>query len=149
MEHQPVFDPNLPVVALFNNTESFYPYLRRAEDRAPWQEMRRKGERALLWLGDAKLVFLSPPAPVLAYLQERVAYPNTRCLVPEDPSPWLSLDVLRRPALLEAIAAHAGAGRAVQLIPYATTPQFLELAATLERDHGLRVLLPESPHPDA
>src|SRR5438045_7596707 len=96
-------DPNLPVVALFNNTESFYPDLSRAEARAPWQEMRRKGERALLWLGDAKLVFLSAPAPGLAYLQERVGYPNTRCRVPEDPSPWLSLDILRQPALLEAI----------------------------------------------
>src|SRR5262245_56477939 len=117
----PYIDPDLPVVALFNNTESFYPYLSRAGDRAPWLEMRGKGERALLWLGDAKLVFLSTPAPGLAYVQERLGYPNTRCRVPEDPSPWLSLDILRQPALLAEIVRYAGAGRAVQLIPYATT----------------------------
>src|SRR5258708_1212332 len=110
--------------------------------------MRRKGERALLWLGDAKLVFLSPPPPGLAYLQERVAYPNTPFPVPEDPSAWLSLDILRQPALLEEIIAYAGAGRTVQLIPYATTSEFLELAATLELAHGLRVHLPESPRPE-
>jgi hypothetical protein len=78
-------------------------------------------------------------------LYEQAGFKNTQYTAPEKPSGWLSLDILREPALLQRLIDYAGAGRTVQLIPYATTTQFLELVETLQNDYGLTVVLPESP----
>lgn len=130
-------------VAIFNNVEAFYPYLSHADDPTLFAHMYDKGNRALFWLGDPKLVILSAPAPGLDGHLRQVGYPGTRCLVPREPSPWLCQDVLREPELLAPLLAQPR----VQLIPYTTTPQFLALADAL-RSHGVEVLLPESPAPE-
>jgi hypothetical protein len=69
-------------------------------------------------------------------------------MAPANPSPSLSLDILREPPLINRLVEYAGAGRTVQLIPYQTTPQFLQLAETLRTEYKLNVLLPESPAPE-
>jgi hypothetical protein len=81
-------------------------------------------------------------------LYKQAGFSNTQYECPQNPSGWLSLDILREPALLRRLIDYAGEPRTVQLIPYATTLQFLELVEALENDHGLTVILPESPRRD-
>jgi hypothetical protein len=78
-----------------------------------------------------------------------LGYDETCCLTPERPTPWLSQDILHEPRLLDALLDYAGEGQTLQLVPYATTPQFMQLVETLRTRHGLTVHLPESPEPDA
>ena len=144
----PYLDATVPAVALFNNTEGFHPYLARANRPALFETMFDKGNRALLWLGAAKLVVLSAPAPHLGYLRERVGYVDTELLVVPQPSSWICQDILRSPALLERIAAYAGKRGQLQLIPYVTTTGVYELADVLGQKFGLRINLPESPAPE-
>jgi hypothetical protein len=141
----PYLDASVPAVALFNNTESFYPYLARANQPELFATMFDKGNRALLWLGAKKLVVLSAPAPHVAYLRQRVGFSDTELLVVPEPSAWMCQDILRSPALLERVAAYAGPDRRLQLIPYTTTPGVYELADALSQSFGLSVDLPESP----
>lgn len=141
--------PPIPTIALYNNVETFLGFLNRAEDRSVLESRQYRGDRALFWLGDPKLVFVTAPIPHTEYVREQVGYPGTRVLSPQEPSFWLSLDILREAPLREAVLEYAGAGRAVQLIPYATTPEFLHLAHTLRTTYGLTVYLPETPAPEA
>ncbi len=145
----PHLDVTLPVVVIHNNLEAFYPFLRKADDPQIIGKRYYRGDRALFWLGADKLVFASSPAPHLAYVREELGYAGTDALSPVTPSPFLSLDILRESWLLERLVAYAGVGRVVQLVPYATTREFLRLAAVLRHEWGLRVLLPESPAPEA
>ncbi len=139
----------LPTIAIYNNVETFLNFLNRAEDRSVLESRQYRGDRALFWLGDPKLVFVTAPIPHADYVREQAGYPGTRVLSPAEPSPWLSLDILREAPLREAVIEYAGAGRAVQLVPYATTPEFLHLAQMLQKIYGLTVHLPESPAPEA
>ncbi len=139
----------MPSVAIYNNVETFYGFLRRAEDAAVLQTRMYRGDRALFWLGDPKLVIVTAPVPHAAYVREQLGYPGTECVAPAEPSPALSFDILRDPALMQRLVDYAGPGRALQLIPYATTRQFMLLADTLQNEHGLTIHLPESPARDA
>ena len=134
---------SVPIVVIANISESFYDFLSREEHPERKARLIRerqvKGDRALLWMGDPKLV---------EYLRERLGYEGTYYMTPAAPSPHLSLDILREPPLIERLVDYAGADRAVQLIPYATTREFFQLVESLQTDHGLEVNLPESPKPD-
>ncbi len=149
----PYLDKRLPVVFLYNNIESFFEFLYRAEtDALPRKKyipnrQYSKGDRGLLSLGDSKLVFVSAPVPHADYLRTNLCYARTEYAYPANPSPWLSLDILQEPPLLNRLVEYAGPGRALQLVAYATTPQFMQLVEKLRADFGLTVLLPESPAP--
>ncbi|MHB8619394.1 MAG: hypothetical protein ACYDAG_07480, partial [Chloroflexota bacterium] len=132
------------MVVVFNNLEDQYDHLSRVNDEAFLAKIRRRGERALLWLGHDKLVFLSDKPPHLDYLHE-LGYAGTTCIVPSNSSWSICRDILAEPPLLERIVEYAAGGRTIQLVPYVTTTAVLELALALERDYGLVVLLPESP----
>jgi hypothetical protein len=54
---------------------------------------------------------------------------------------------LRESPLLKELIGFAGPDKHVQIIPYANTPEFLDLAAALRAEHGFTVDLPESPSP--
>ncbi|MBN1812136.1 MAG: hypothetical protein JXA14_09900 [Anaerolineae bacterium] len=136
---------SVPLVAVYNNLEVAFSFLSRANDAAFIETRRYRGDRALLWLGDPKLVFTTAPIPYAKRLCQRWGYPGTHTLCPANPSHQLSLDILREPDLLAQLIEYAGPKRTVQLVPYATTPEFLQLAETLRTEHGLTALLPESP----
>jgi hypothetical protein len=146
----PTYYKDIPLVFIYNNIESFFEFLHRAERRVlPQQEYTfkrqySKGDRALLSLGDYKLVFVSAPVPHADDLYRRFGYLNTSYVTPANPSPWLSLDILQEPPLLNRLVEYAGPERTVQLIAYATTPQFCQLVNTLQTKYGLNVLLPEN-----
>jgi hypothetical protein len=135
----------LPLVAIHNNLETFYRFLSRAEDDSLFQKRKYRGDRALFWLGDPKLVFMTALVPDARLICERWGYPGTLACAPEHPTHQLSLDILNEPALLAHIVEHAGPGGAVRLVPYATTPELFQLADALQDRCGLKVLTPESP----
>jgi hypothetical protein len=136
---------NVPLVAIYNNLEVAFNFLSRANDPAFIETRRHRGDRALFWLGDPKLVLTTSPIPYAKRLCQRWGYLGTHNLFPANPSHQLSLDILREPDLLAQLVEYAEPKRAVQLVPYATTPEFLHLAETLRTEHRLTVLLPESP----
>lgn len=148
-----MLDPTLPVVAICNISETFYDFLNRAPDDEARARLvhgeQYRGDRAMLWLGAKKLVFTTFPIPHARYLQTEVGYAGSTALAPSRPSPWLSLDILREPPLLSRLVDYAGPRRTLQIVPYATTPHFLRLVEILRVDHGLTVLLPESPLPES
>lgn len=140
----------VPLVIISNTFEAYATFLNRADERmrqALLNSIQVASERALLWKGDRKLVFTSAPVAHLDYLS-RLGYGETRCAAPAAPTDCLSLDILREPALLQQIVDYAGPERQVQLIPYATTAEFLGLAEALRTGYGLQVVLPESPAPE-
>lgn len=139
---------HLPTVIVYNNLEAYFEFLSRSADMQALEKRRYRGDRALLWCGDPKLVFVTAPIPHADYLRRHGGYPGTRYLTPSNPSVSLSHDIMRDSSLLNQIAEYAGAQRVVQLIPYATTRPFLHLADMLGRNYGLTVILPESPSPD-
>ncbi len=144
---------DIPVVAVCNISEAFFDFLNRAEDPEARihliQGEQFRGDRTLVWIGDPKLVFVTFPIPHADYLCQRFGYPGTHYMAPSDPSPWLCLDILREAPLMDRLLEYVGPRRTVQLIPYATTRQFLQLVDTLRGDYGLTVLLPESPAPES
>jgi hypothetical protein len=139
-------DHTVPVVVICNISETFYDFLSRADniERLIKGEQYR-GDRAIVWAGDPKLVFTSLPIPHAQHLYQQAGYPHTEYVAPEQPTSWLSLDILREPSLLRRLIDYSGEQRTIQVIPYAATDQLLTLVETLERDHHLTVLLPESP----
>lgn len=143
---------DIPVVAICNISETFFDFLNRANTEETRlrliQGEQFRGDRTLLWLGDPKLVFVTYPIPHADYLLEQFNYHHTRYVTPTNPSPWLSLDIMRETPLLEQICDYAGPDKVVQIIPYATTHQFLDLVDLLRSEYGLTVLLPESPQPE-
>jgi hypothetical protein len=143
----PYLDPDIPVVAIYNNLEAIYKFLIQAEAETVFTEKYYRGDRSLLWLGDSKLVFVTTAVPHAGYLRRRLGYQNTHYLSPATPSLWLSLDILKEPKLLAALVEHAGPQRVAQIVPYETTLQFLQLVDVLRQKHNLTVLLPESPSP--
>ncbi len=141
-------DPDIPVVAVHNNLETFYPFLIRAHDPQVLNRRRYYGDRGLFWLGNRKLVITTSVVPILDSICGLWGYCDTHFLSPQNPSTHLSVDILNDACLPAALVAYAGRSRTIQMIPYATTIQFLQLAQALRERYGLTVLLPESPAPD-
>ncbi len=142
-------DHALPVVVVCNISETFYPFLSRAPqpDEIVRGEQYR-GDRALVWCGDPKLVITSLAIPHYELITQQARYPNTVYAVPEHASADLAHDILRDSALLQRIIHHAGEAQTIQLVPYAATTQFYDLVETLRRVHNLTVILPETPERD-
>lgn len=136
-----------PIVAIYNNLEAFASFLARATDDEVTHKRHFRGDRAFLWLGSAKLVVSTAAIPHATYLQEQFGYADTVYAYPQQVQPSLCQSILDEPDLLAQVVGYARDGR-LQLIPYATTAQFMHLVQVLEREHGLTVLTPESPTAD-
>ncbi len=142
-------DHSIPVVVICNISETFYQFLSHAEDADHLIKGEQyRGDRAIVWAGDPKLVFTSLPIPHADHLYRQAGFAQTAYFAPEQPSAWLSLDILREPGLIQRIIDYAGAGKTIQIIPYAATSELMQLIDTLETDHGLTVVLPETPPRD-
>ena len=142
-------DHRIPVVVICNISETFYPFLSLAEDTDQLLKGEQyRGDRAIVWAGDPKLVFTSLPIPHADHLYRQAGFEQTAYLAPEQPSAWLSLDILREPALLQRVIDYAGVGKTIQIIPYAATSELMQLIDVLEADYGLTVVLPETPSRD-
>jgi hypothetical protein len=144
----PHIDRDIPVVAVCNISETFYDFLSREADPTTRQLHIRgeqyRGDRALVWLGDPKLVFVSYPIPHADALLRQLNYTGTSYYAPMDPSAWLCLDILREDHLLKQLVSYADQFGRIQIVPYAVTKEFYQLVDSLRNDHGLTVILPES-----
>ena len=143
--------PDMPLAIISNFAEAHQDFLNRVPPSSSGASLATleayHADRTLLWAGDPKLVIVSYPIPHADDLCSQFGYAGTSYTAPTSPTHCLSLDILREAALVQRLIAYAGHGRAIQLVPYATTPEFIDLAEILRRDHGLHVVLPESPSP--
>lgn len=134
-----------PQVAIYNNLETFYPFLSRNADGSLLEPRKYRGDRALFWLGSNKLVLTSSQIPDAERLCQLSGYTGTHSMSPAKTSFQLSLDIMNDSEIVARIISHAGPGKAIQLIPYATTQELYVLADFLRGTCGLTVYLPESP----
>ncbi len=140
-------EQEIPLVTIYNNLETFFNFLKRAEDPDILSKRRYRGDRGLFWLGDPKLLFVTAASSGAEQICQRWGYPGTVVLAPAKTTHQLCLDILREPRLITRIVEHAGPGQTIRLVPYAATTEFYQLAEAL-RLRGLTVLLPESPAPE-
>jgi len=142
----------IPTVVVSNFAEAHVDFLGRAADKGERNSLIHSesahADRTLLWCGDPKLVYVSFPIAHSAWVTGQLGFPKTCYLAPENPTSFLCKDILRETALLQGLLDYAGPDRMIQLIPYATTPEFLDLVDVLRDEHNLLVLLPESPDRD-
>jgi hypothetical protein len=143
---------DIPTVVVGNFAEAHFDFLSRSDKPAERDDLingeDQHGDRIILWAGDPKLVIVSYPIAHAHVNTSRLNYPNTSHVAPREPTHFLSSDILREKHLLESVIEYSGANRTVQMIPYATTREFLHLVDVLRRDFNLRVLTPESPDSD-
>jgi len=102
------------------------------------------GERGLLWAGGDKLVVTSQPVSgkFARHIQSAMGYRRLETISPAQPSLYLCRDVWNDLALFKKVVSFCGTAP-VDLIPYTTTADFLELAERLQ-EQGVQVFLPES-----
>jgi hypothetical protein len=134
-----------PVVVIHNYLESFRDFLSRTGDQEALLDRRFNGDQALFWVGDPKLVISSAPIENAETFCEKWGYENTLTVSPSQLTPSLSMDILREPPLVEKVVEYADTKGRVALVPYASTKELYILADALQKEHGLEVLLPESP----
>lgn len=139
----------IPTVIVSNFAEAHVDFLGRCADPQEREELilseAYHADRTLLWAGDPKLVIVSYPIAHADFIRERLDFSGTEHAFPVAPTYYLCKDILREEHLVQTIARFAGSGRIVNLIPYATTPEFFELADGLRKKYGLDVRTPESP----
>ena len=149
----PYLEQDIPLVAVCNISETFYKFLSREANPDQRAQLihgeQYRGDRALVWLGASKLSFISFPVDHGEWLCRQFGYGDTQWGTPRDPSAWLCRDIVEDPALLKMIVDHAGPNQTIQLIPYATTPEFYHLIEVLRTEYGLTVLTPETPDENA
>lgn len=143
---------NIPTVVVSNFAEAHIDFLGRSLKKSDRDDLINgedyHGDRTILWAGDPKLVIVSYPIAHADFNALRLNFPGTSHIAPRKPTHYLSLDILQENHMLESIIAHAGENRMLQMIPYATTKEFLRLVDALRTDFGLTVLTPESPDAD-
>ena len=142
----------IPTVVVSNFAETHVDFLSRAASKGERDRLIKSesahADRTLLWCGDPKLVYVSFPIAHSEWITDQLGYPKTRYLAPENPTSFLCQDIVRETDLLQGMLDYAGPDRLLQLIPYATTPEFLDLVDLLRDGHQIDVLLPESPNRD-
>ena len=135
----------IPVVAIYNNLETFFKFLQRSSDQTILEARMYRGDRGIFWLGANKLLIVTKAVPHADYICDRWGYSGTNVFTPRQSTHELSLDIIRDADLSRRIVEYAGPARTVQLIPYASTPEFYKLVNHLRTRFGLNVILVESP----
>jgi hypothetical protein len=135
----------IPIVAIYNNLETFFKFLQRTNDHTVLKKRMYRGDRGIFWLGPNKLLVVTKAVPNAEYICKRWGYSGTSVLAPREPTHQLSLDIMRDADLSQRIVSYADSQRRVQIIPYATTPEFYTLVDHLRSQFDLNVILVESP----
>jgi len=138
-------EPDIPIVALYNNLEVAFKFLHRSNDGNVVEQRRFRGDRGIFWLGPSKMLVVTTKVPDAEYICQRWGYSDTHVYTPRHTTNQLSLDIMHDRRLLEKIVTYAGPKKTIQLIPYASTPELYVLARHLNEQSGLKVILSESP----
>ena len=142
-----ILEPAVPTIAIYNNLETFFRFLQRSNEHKVLEKRTYRGDRGIFWLGPQKLLITTKIIPDAEYVCHRWGYLGTTVYTPHNVTYHLSLDILNDSDLLQGIVQFAGPKKALQLIPYAATPEFYTLVKYLQVELGLDVSLPESPLP--
>ncbi len=137
--------PAVPIVAVYNNLETFFKFLHRTNDHTILEKRMYRGDRGIFWLGPNKLLFVTTAVSDAEYICNRWGYSKTSVFAPHHSTQQLSLDILHDADLLQKIVQYAGPKKTIQLIPYASTPEFYKLVNHLRTEFHLNVILGESP----
>jgi hypothetical protein len=140
-----VLEPAIPTIAIYNNLETFFKFLQRADENKVLETRIYRGDRGIFWLGPHKLLITTKSIPDAEYICNRWGYFKTTIHTPCKVTYHLSLNILNDPDLLQEIVQYAGPQKKLQLIPYATTQEFYTLVKYLQAELGLEITLPESP----
>jgi len=140
-----VLETAVPTIAIYNNLEIFFRFLQRANEHKILETRTYRGDRGIFWLGPQKLLITTKRIPDAEYICNRWGYVGTTVYTPRETTYHLSLNILNDSDLLQKIVQYAGSQKTLQLIPYATTPEFYTLVQYLQVELGLDVILPESP----
>lgn len=135
------------MIIVANVSEPFHEFLTRTSDLARCQYLvsieQSRGDRSLLWLETKKLVITSLPIHHLDYVKNNLGYATTEAIWPQNPTNFLSIDILNDSKILEKISSYIEKKNCI--VPYATTPEFLRLISELERIFNCSIELPETP----
>ncbi len=140
------------VVFVFNMSEDVWPFIAAmTSDQERAKEIEENAnlvDRELFSTSEEEdFVFISPK-PIqpsfLTYYKELMGVRKIEILVPKAHTGQICEDILHDQELFGQIVELANSAKKLTLIPYSTTPQFLELVATL-RAEGITIYTPESP----
>ncbi|MFH8589914.1 hypothetical protein ACH4GP_37015 [Streptomyces celluloflavus] len=102
-------------------------------------------DQALYWGPLDKMLITYEPIGDLDWQRKFLEIDGVVNLSPAGRTGSLFADTLADPGLMAAVAAHAGPGRRLRLIPHTTTADLWRFAETLRTRYGIVVELPESP----
>jgi hypothetical protein len=137
--------PSIPIVAIYNNLETFFKFLHRSNNLTTLEKKMCHGDRGIFWLGPNKLLVVTKAIPHAEYICNRWGYSGTSVFAPLYPTHQLCLDILHDSNLLQEIVLYAGPKKTLQLVPYASTPEFYILVDHLRTELDLKIILVESP----
>lgn len=140
-----VLEHVVPTIVIYNNLETFFRFLQRANDHEILETRSYHGDRGIFWVGPHKLLITTKRIPDAEYISKRWGYSETSVSTPRETTYHLSLNILNDSELLQEIVQYAGSQKTLQLIPYAATQEFYTLVKYLQVELGLEVTLPESP----
>src|SRR5688572_17494517 len=116
--------PSIPIVAIYNNLETFFKFLHRSNNLTILEKKMCHGDRGIFWLGPNKLLVVTQAVPHAEYICNRWDYSGTDVFAPRRSTHQLCLDILHDSNLLQKIVLYAGPKKTLQLVPYASTPEF-------------------------
>ncbi len=135
----------IPIVAVYNNLETFFKFLHRSNDHVILEKKICQGDLGIFWLGQDKLLITTKAIPGADYICNHWGYSGTKVIAPRQRTHQLSLDIMHDSRLLQKIVEYAGPKKTIQLVPYASTSEFYELVNHLRTELDLNVILSESP----
>ncbi|WP_438484725.1 ATP-grasp domain-containing protein [Streptomyces sp. S186] len=134
-----------PTLCVCNAVDTLHDFAVRT-DRADelLSECYAQQDQALFWGPLDKMLITYEPIGDLDWQRKFLELDGVVNLSPAGRTGSLFADALSDPGLMAAVAAHAGPGRRLRLIPHTTTTDLWRFSETLRSQYGVAVELPES-----
>ncbi|MFI2211574.1 hypothetical protein [Streptomyces sp. NPDC020141] len=135
----------VPTVCVCNAVDTLRDFAVRADDvDRLLSECYAQQDQALFWGPLRKMLITYEPIGDLDWQRKFLELDGVVNLSPAGRGGSLFADALADPELMAAVAAHAGPGRRIRLIPHTTTADLWRFAEALRSGYGIEVELPES-----
>ncbi|MGG2464322.1 hypothetical protein ACO0M4_31915 [Streptomyces sp. RGM 3693] len=135
-----------PTLCVSNAVDTLRDFAVRADGvDALLSECYAQQDQALFWGPLDKMLITYEPIGDLDWQRKFLELNGVVNLSPAGSTGSLFADTLADPGLMAAVAAHAGPGRRLRLIPHTTTSDLWRFTEVLRTRYGVAVELPESP----
>ncbi|GAA0367592.1 ATP-grasp domain-containing protein [Streptomyces blastmyceticus] len=135
----------VPTVCVSNAVDTLRDFAVRADGVDELlSECWAQQDQALFWGPLPKMIITYEPIADLDWQRKFLELDDVVNLSPAGKTGSLFADALADPELMTAVAAYAGPGRRIRLIPHTTTADLWHFAEALRTGHGIAVELPES-----